>query len=222
MLSNNTNDSMASQMRVMLDLQEKMNRKVNPDWRQANYAWYRAAWIECAELLDHYGWKWWKKQRPDLAQVKLELIDIWHFGLSMHLVANPDSEQTPERLAQTLIEEWQVSSQSANHSDDFGALLEAFTQPLLTDKRFSLSHFVALLHFLKMDFRALFVGYVGKNVLNFFRQDKGYKEGTYIKIWSGKEDNEHLVDILASITPDSETFKDDVYKALDERYRSLN
>ncbi|MFT7292895.1 MAG: hypothetical protein ACI87Q_000741, partial [Pseudohongiellaceae bacterium] len=33
---------------------------------------------------------------------------------------------------------------------------------------------------------------------NFFRQDHGYKDGSYIKIWQGQEDNVHLVDILAS------------------------
>jgi hypothetical protein len=31
--------------------------------------------------------------------------------------------------------------------------------------------------------------YVGKNILNQFRQDHGYKEGSYIKIWNGVEDN---------------------------------
>ena len=31
--------------------------------------------------------------------------------------------------------------------------------------------------------------YVGKNILNQFRQDHGYKEGNYIKVWNGEEDN---------------------------------
>jgi hypothetical protein len=26
-------------------------------------------------MLDHYGWKWWKKQTPDTEQVILELVD---------------------------------------------------------------------------------------------------------------------------------------------------
>ena len=36
-----------------------------------------------------------------------------------------------------------------------------------------------------------------KNVLNKFRQDNGYKEGTYRKIWNGKEDNVVLSEILS-------------------------
>jgi len=77
---------MRQQIITMLELQEAMNSKVNAEWRQANYEWYRAIWVECAELMDHYGWKWWKKQSLDTDQVVLELIDIWHFGLSIRIV----------------------------------------------------------------------------------------------------------------------------------------
>jgi hypothetical protein len=60
--------------------------------------------------------------------------------------------------------------------------------------------------------------YVGKNVLNEFRQHNGYKEGTYIKVWSGKEDNEYLTDIMNNVKLDSENLKDDVYQALRAAY----
>ena len=66
----------------MLALQDAMNSKINPEWRQAGNEWYRAIWIECAEMLDHYGWKWWKHQQADMDQVTLEIVDIWHFMLS--------------------------------------------------------------------------------------------------------------------------------------------
>ena len=45
-------------------------------------------------------------------------------------------------------------------------------------------------------FEKLFKFYVGKNVLNKFRQDNGYKTGEYSKVWFGKEDNVHLEEIL--------------------------
>ena len=47
---------------TMLRLQDQMNQKVHPDWVSQNYEWYRAVWIECAELMDHVGYKWWKHQ----------------------------------------------------------------------------------------------------------------------------------------------------------------
>jgi hypothetical protein len=46
---------------------------------------------------------------------------------------------------------------------------------------------------------ALYRHYVGKNVLNFFRQDHGYQDGTYVKEWQGREDNEHLSELLESL-----------------------
>ena len=71
-----------------------------------------------------------------------------------------------------------------------------------------------------MDFEELHTRYVGKNVLNFFRQDHGYKEGSYIKVWHGKEDNEHLVEVVAELDHSSVTFKDELYTALQSRYPS--
>jgi len=62
---------------------------------------------------------------------------------------------------------------------------------------------------------ALYKLYVGKNILNQFRQDHGYKEGTYIKIWNGEEDNIAMQRVLEEnedVTPDG------LYKALEEAY----
>ncbi len=72
-----------------------------------------------------------------------------------------------------------------------------------------------------LDFEGLYCGYVGKNVLNFFRQDHGYKDGSYIKNWSGREDNEHLVELVADLDASSESFKEDLYQGLAQRYREL-
>jgi hypothetical protein len=71
---------------------------------------------------------------------------------------------------------------------------------------------------LEMDFDALYRSYVGKNVLNFFRQDHGYKDGSYIKVWQGREDNEHLVEIVKSLDSSHADFRDDVYLGLRKRY----
>ena len=52
----------ATLMKEMLELQDSINSLINKEWRQAHNPWYRAIWTECAELMDHIGWKWWKKQ----------------------------------------------------------------------------------------------------------------------------------------------------------------
>ena len=72
-----------------------------------------------------------------------------------------------------------------------------------------------------LDFDGLYSAYVGKNVLNFFRQDHGYKDGSYVKTWSGREDNEHLVEVMASLDHGAEDFAQNVYNSLQGRYREL-
>ena len=61
--------------------------------------------------------------------------------------------------------------------------------------------------------------YIGKNCLNQFRQDNGYKEGTYIKNWATKEDNVVMVEILDTL--DNVDF-DTLYKKLNDSYKKLN
>ena len=89
---------------------------------------------------------------------------------------------------------------------------------LAAAKRASLALFEALLHDCDMEWNDLFKQYVGKNVLNVFRQDHGYKAGTYIKIWDGREDNEHLVEVLEVANLDSANVRDELYSSLKARY----
>ena len=204
---------MKQQLATMLKLQSEMNTKVHADWRQQNFEWYRAIWIECAELLDHYGWKWWKKQTPDVDQIALELVDIWHFGLSILLLSEDSVDSISERV---------ISDFEGQHgTGDFAADLEHFTAATLVNKDFDIAGFARLMDGINMDFETLYVGYVGKNVLNFFRQDNGYQDGSYHKQWGGKEDNEHLVDIVAQLDTSSATFSDELYSQMKAVYLKL-
>lgn len=202
---------MKQQILTMLELQDAMNSKVNENWVDQGFAWYRAIWVECAELLDHYGWKWWKKQTPDADQVKLELVDIWHFGLSILLLESSNEVEIAAAVEQEL--------SRATPSGDFREDLEAFTLATLQSKSFDVASFATLMSGIDLSFDELYTRYVGKNVLNFFRQDNGYQDGSYRKQWGGKEDNEHLVEAVAELDHSSPLFKDDLYQALEQRYR---
>ena len=205
---------MKQQLATMLELQNEMNTKVHARWREQNFEWYRAIWVECAELLDHYGWKWWKKQTPDVDQIALELVDIWHFGLSLLLLKGYSVEDI------TAIVEDEFSNPKS--SGDFASDLEQFTERTLSTKDFDVSGFARLMVGINMDFETLYVGYVGKNVLNFFRQDHGYQDGSYQKQWGGVEDNEHLVDIVAQLDTSAGDFKDELYQRMETRYKELH
>lgn len=201
---------MKHQFLTMLQLQEDMNTRVHADWRRQGYRWFRAIWIECAELMDHHGWKWWKKQTSDREQVVLELIDIWHFGLSALLQGEPDKSRLAEQL--------QTAMSAPVVEPDFLQSVEVFAGAALVQGRFDAARFAGLLQQMEVGTDDLFQSYVGKNVLNFFRQDHGYKEGHYHKVWHGKEDNVHLVEVLGTLDLHSATYRDDIYRALVERY----
>ena len=205
---------MRQQLLTMLEMQDSMNTKVHPQWIEQDFAWYRAVWIECAELMDHYGYKWWKQQQPDDEQVKLEVIDIWHFGLSALFSADKGMDD----LADEILAELQ---QRPSEALGVHEATEQLAQQCLASRGFSVSAFWQLMAAAGLDFDALYVAYVGKNVLNFFRQDHGYKDGSYIKQWQGREDNEHLVELVASLDSGSADFRQQLYAALGDRYQSL-
>lgn len=202
---------MQERLQTMLAMQDAMNRHVHPDWRERRFPWYRATWVECAELLDHVGYKWWKRQAPALDQVRLEIVDIWHFGLSALLQEEPDATVVAATIAATV----------AGHrpgSTDLRDATEALAQQALSSRRFSVSAFWDLLLAAQWDFDGLYGAYVGKNVLNVFRQDNGYQDGTYRKRWGDREDNEHLHELLGGLDSAAADFPDRLYAALGDRY----
>jgi dimeric dUTPase (all-alpha-NTP-PPase superfamily) len=198
----------------MLAMQDRMNRRIHENWRTQDFEWYRAIWIECGELIEHYGYKWWKKQEADMEQVRLEVIDIWHFGLSALFVDDKDVEQIAGEVAAEL-EGHEPRGLGVREST------EALALHALQTRGFSPSRFWDLMLASGLDFDDLYTAYVGKNVLNFFRQDNGYKTGEYTKTWAGREDNEHLVELVESLDKGASDFADQVYSALEARYHDL-
>lgn len=210
-----------AQATTMLRLQAEMNAKVNPAWIDAAYPYLRAVVVEGAEAMEHRGWKWWKKQDCDMGQLQMELVDIWHFTLSHILLAHRGDQHASlkELLAtdasDTLVFDGKTYVLAGL---DLVAKLE-LNIGLAAARRISLPLFAALLRDCGMSWQDLYCQYVGKNVLNFFRQDNGYKAGTYRKVWSGREDNEHLVEIMQQIDSTHTDFQHQLYAALQDRYQ---
>ena len=204
-------EALREKIKEMLDLQNKINEKVHPHWREQNFEWYRAIWVECAELLDHYGWKWWKKQSPNQAQIELELVDIWHFGLSI-LLSKYDIEKSISLISEVMTDQ--------RGSGKFRENLEDFTSNTLQTRSFDLKRFNQVMNDVGLTFEKLYVGYISKNVLNSFRQDKGYQAGTYIKDWGGIEDNEYLIRLASKMDPKSENFSSELYTLMEKEYEA--
>ncbi|RDV24467.1 dUTP diphosphatase [Alteromonas aestuariivivens] len=210
------------QLATMLSLQDKMNTKVNAEWLTAGYGYLRAAMVESVEAIEHHGWKWWKAQKMDLPQLQMEMVDIWHFALSaciidyrgdVHAAANALSAQLAQAHSH-------VKFDSKDYYPEHMDLLDnlELMAGLCAAKRFSVPLFMHIITLCEMSSDDLYQQYVGKNILNFFRQDHGYKDGTYIKVWSDREDNEHLVEVLAELDMDAADYDEQVYAGLKARY----
>ena len=210
----------------MISLQDEMNSQINPDWRNAGYNYIRASWVECAELVEHYNYKWWKKQVRDIPQCQMELVDIWHFILS-HLIREGLSAEDMLFYIEDAAD-FEDALEGCEEDMTVLELIEFLVLALLQhedtnlpDGEHIVTIFFTLCSKLDLSFDELYSQYIGKNVLNFFRQDNGYKEGTYIKNWNGKEDNEVLSDILNSTSKDVDNIREYIYSKLDEVYVTI-
>ncbi|HDZ08578.1 MAG TPA: dUTP diphosphatase [Pseudohongiella sp.] len=211
------------QLTTMLSLQAAMNHKVDPDWIKAAYPYLRAVVVEAAEAIEHHGWKWWKKQSLDMAQLQMEVIDIWHFILSEILLRQQgDEAAASDHLLHNCRDggnEVIIFDGRSYSLADLTLLdkLELLTA-LAAARRIEIVVFAAIMRDCGMSWDDLFAQYVSKNVLNFFRQDHGYKDGSYQKIWHGKEDNEHLVEVMATLSATADGYPTQLYQALKQRY----
>jgi len=217
----------------MLLLQQQLNDATNGlGWEKGmtkngkRIDWKRATYLECAELIESYPWKHWKNidAQPDYDNIKIEAVDIWHFIMSQALTDyKTHALGTTQQLSQAIKQLGNfhtfsavLSPCTADHYEQI-EVVEKLMKDLFcgasTDKLMESFIDVALQSGLNLD--ALYVLYVGKNILNQFRQDHGYKEGTYIKIWGEKEDNvvmQTLLDADDTLTPEA------LYAALKEAY----
>jgi len=210
---------------TMLRMQDEMNAMIHPDWVSQQFAWHRAGWVECAEILDdHLAWKWWKAEQSNIEQIRLEVVDIWHFGMSAMFRKNRSIVEIADCLLESYDrhEHEKRSWPQQDGSDESIALAtEAMAAAFLTTRDFMPLTFWPLMESVGLTVESLYARYVGKNVLNRLRSAHGYKNGEYVKVWNGREDNDHLVEIAASLSPSDEDYPSQLYAALEERYATI-
>jgi dimeric dUTPase (all-alpha-NTP-PPase superfamily) len=222
-----------STIEAMFVLQKQLNDATNGEnWENGvnkfgkKIDWYRCIVMEACELIDSTPWKHWKNidAEPDWDNIRIELVDIWHFLMSemlRHYSIHRCVALTNEVLMHThtfsfdqrgLLKEIDemllisLSVQQAKIEVDHGL-------PLLLDQ------FANACQHANLSLEDLTKMYLGKNALNQFRQDNGYKTGSYKKTWNGVEDNVVLLEILNSLTDVS---FDTIYKSLNTKYATLD
>lgn len=191
------------QAQQLVAMQIAFNQVIDPDYPLAPKVKrddVKAILVELGEYFDHTGYKWWKKQTPDWAQANMELIDILHFAMSDAIeyacAAGADPAAAVGELlldgvaAEILVEDAKelVAAMAADgdgeHSLRCGKAFFGVLMQMLIDAY--------------GDADTVYLTYIGKNALNNVRQLRGYKQGTYIKMWQGDEDNEVMMRLLAA------------------------
>lgn len=86
----------------IFDEQIRLNQTINPDLyneiadpdvrRQRFLEFELALRQESSEAIDSLNWKWWKKDTDDWDNVKVELVDMLHFWVSMCTVAGLNAD----------------------------------------------------------------------------------------------------------------------------------
>ena len=83
---------MADKLEEIFKLQENLNQRIGVDTTKLDEAgqiqwtlnYTRAMSQELAELVDSVPWKWWAKyQKLDIQNAKIEVVDLFHFLVSL-------------------------------------------------------------------------------------------------------------------------------------------
>ena len=228
-------DMVVEKLKIMFKLQQSLNDETNgKNWELGvtkngkKINWQRAIFMESAELIDSYPWKHWKSidAKVDRENIKMESVDIWHFVMSEALRLNYLQNRKIGNLVDEVADSSAFRDYLSNKRDSFEtiydeiAVVEKFLALTLckSDILALVDGFFEVAKVANLTFDELYLLYIGKNILNRFRQQNGYKEGKYIKIWEAREDNEVLQNILKSnpdITPEH------LYLELESEYRKL-
>ena len=189
----------------MFKMQEQFNELAVPSWRDKNLDWETAILVETSELLESLDYKWWKNGEIDWDNAKVELVDVWHFFMSYIMVNTTSLQQ--EQIIDYIIRDFNDSDELEKYDNKaLTTISKYFIKNLLDNEDFSREcifsdinsvarNFNSMMKILDFDYTSLYKAYVVKNTLNHFRKSNGYKEGTYIKEWFGKEDNVHAYQI---------------------------
>ena len=217
------------QIKTMCELQDSMNKQVHPEWERQGYNWNRAKNVELVELIDSTDWKWWKHQEIDYENIKVETIDIWHFVLSniMEYWMNETNHHHEVDMYTTIANDFNCIMRYSESNEDIDLLY--YTDLMLSsdlDEWFedNIIAFYGIMNNIGMDTDDLYKGYITKNVLNKFRQDHGYKDGTYKKQWIYQQQEVEDNVVAFSIAKDleaNEDFLKNLKKALENIYSRM-
>jgi dimeric dUTPase (all-alpha-NTP-PPase superfamily) len=240
---------MKKQIKEMFNLQNNLNINTNGiNWSTdkkttegRDIVWERAIHMECSEAIDSLPWKHWKdiNGQSDIENLKIELVDIWHFIMSIIIEAEASYSNNTVDF-DYVTEQWEkfnlitfdpISTVKSIEKLSLQALLiTGLKDELEIFPNIDRSNYINVIYnkllpcfinsceSVNLSFKELYSLYLGKNILNLFRQSHGYKNGTYIKMWNGKEDNVIMTNHLKSLLSSNDLTSDNLLELLEVEY----
>lgn len=206
-------DKVEGMVNTLLAMQMKFNNDTNGEiWTKGmtkdgrRIDWNICMMTEATEAVDSYNWKHWKDKGgvDDLENLKMELTDIFHFLMSECIIRDATHFITPY-----VIENMECDEDMSYKRDTMLGKLKLFIMLILKNDASEVTNTMFLRRAIDIffdmveglegfSFIELYKLYMGKNVLNVFRQQSGYNSGDkeYVKVFGGKEDNVWLMDYL--------------------------
>lgn len=203
-----------------------------------NIKWNRCSWMEMAEFIESFDWKHWKKGKEDIENAKVELVDILHFLTSQLIVEEYQSlkyletneEKKLNDIFNNLSHRWNtvfLLTDSFNNNEELLDLADLFVSGMFDEKisDITLIIFARMCIILDLEPTELYKRYMVKNILNQFRQEHGYAEGTYIKNWNigyeSFEDNVITYRTASKLILENINVSENLYKELEKIYSTL-
>ncbi len=190
-------------------------------WITSDFNYGLAALEELGEATKELGYHWWKKSEFNKQKFYSELVDVFHFALSIAIqdrhYASAKDEYDSEYIKNYFLKD-------RNFRDEFNSIklpidksIELLCQNLFN---YGVLHYlfsVCLSAGLSID--NLCIMYIGKNALNQFRLNNGYSEGNYQykAIDNFTLDSILLENINAYLMSDIDELKTIIYKDLSEK-----
>lgn len=229
----------AAAIREAMELQNTLNITTNgEEWKDGinkhgkEIDWMLAASMEAAELIDSLPWKHWKNvdAAADWDNATVEIVDIFHFVLSEAIKFDENFHGVYSASAALSVafkglsvyeypdnEKWKIAEvmRAARAFAAYTFSLDRSVQMEFEEMDKLLCLFAKLCTVAGLSLETLLKYYYGKNALNALRQEFGYANGSYVKMWDGKEDNVKMLEIVEQI-PDHQI--DTIRLLLEEYY----
>jgi hypothetical protein len=209
----------------MARAQAELNSRRDPRWLDAGWPFLRAAVIEAARGLDRLDWKWWKREEGGPEGVAESLAVVWRHGLS-HLIV----ERRGDLPAVAKYLAWSsrhgpgpVRMDDAIHhpgTRDLAGRLDLLVG-LCSMGRFPLAVLADLFASCGVDWNALARRHLADCALLGFRLGCGQPEGAPVVFGDGREDREHLCELVPAFTGERPDGCERLRLALVERRASL-